>query len=121
MFNYPFERLEAWQLSRKFVVKIYNLTDSFPPKERFGLTSQLRRAAVSVSSNLAEGTGRWTQKDQAHFYSIAYSSLMEVLNQLIISGDLNWVESESLNTIRQEIERLSNKIYSLRKSTINKG
>ncbi|MDD2229247.1 MAG: four helix bundle protein [Candidatus Cloacimonetes bacterium] len=73
-----------WQNARKLVQKIYCLTKTLPAGERFGLTSQIQRAAVSVSSNIAEGASRKGYKDQAHFYQIAYASLMEVLCQLIL-------------------------------------
>lgn len=77
MYVYPFEKLVVWQLSKKLVVRIYGLTKEFPAQEKFGMVSQMRRAAVSICSNIAEGSGRFTAKDQSHFYSMAYSSLME--------------------------------------------
>jgi four helix bundle protein len=69
-----FEKSEAWKESRKLVRQIYQLTKTFPDSEKFGLMSQMRRAAISVSSNLSEGSGRATVKDQKHFYRMAYSS-----------------------------------------------
>lgn len=120
MYTYSFEKLEVWQLAKKLVVKIYGITSQFPAEEKFGLVSQLRRAAVSICSNLAEGSGRNTSKDQAYFYGMAYSSLMEILNQLLISYDLNWISETNLNTIRIDIEIISAKINSLRKSTFIK-
>lgn len=74
MFTYPFEKLDVWQLSKKPVVKIYTITKSFPPDEKFGLVNQRRGAAVSISFNIAEGSGRTTSKNQAYFYNMAYSS-----------------------------------------------
>jgi len=79
--TYAFENLTVWQESRKFVKEIYLVTADYPKDERYGLISQLRRASVSVSSNLAEGSCRWSKKEQARFYEIAYGSLIEVLNQ----------------------------------------
>lgn len=70
------------------VEEIYRVTKEFPRDERFGLTNQMRRCAVSVASNLAEGTSRMTKKDKAHFTTISFSSLMELLNQTIISKEL---------------------------------
>ncbi|NOU47567.1 MAG: four helix bundle protein, partial [Bacteroidales bacterium] len=70
--KYAFENLEVWQKSRILVKSVYVLTASFPNDEKFGLTSQMRRACVSVSSNIAEGSTRWSQKDQARFYEIAF-------------------------------------------------
>lgn len=118
MYTYPFEKLEVWRLSKRLVVDIYKITGKFPTEERFGLVNQMRRAAVSISSNLAEGSGRNTAKDQAYFYNIAYSSLMELLNQLLIAFDLKWIEEEELNRLRSEIEVISVKINALRKSIL---
>ncbi|MBK9939889.1 MAG: four helix bundle protein [Chitinophagaceae bacterium] len=88
MFRPSEKKLNAWKESRIWVTWVYKVTADFPADEKFGLISQLRRAAVSVVSNLAEGSARKSAKDQAHFYQMAYSSLIEVLNQLIISNDL---------------------------------
>lgn len=82
------------------------------------MVSQLRRSSVSVCSNIAEGSSRKTAKDQAGFYSISYSSLMELLSQLIISVDLGWVSADTLSEIRNDIETLSNKLNSLRNSRL---
>ena len=82
------------------------------------MVNQMRRAAVSVSSNIAEGSSRNSQKDQANFYGMAYSSLMELLNQLIISNELSWISNEELSIIRKDIEVVSFKINALRKSIL---
>ena len=87
---FAFEKLEVWQKSRDLVKDIYKVTANYPSEERFGLTSQLRRASVSVSSNIAEGSTRWSKKDQARFYEMSFGSLMEILNQLILSTDLKF-------------------------------
>ncbi len=118
MYTYPFEKLEVWHVAKNLVVKIYKLTASFPAEEKFGMVSQMRRAAVSICSNLAEGSGRNTSKDQGHFYGLAYSSLMELLNQLLIALELNWLPQEHFNEVRQELERISAKINSLRKTIL---
>lgn len=118
MYTYPFEKLDVWQLAKQLVVKIYSLTKAFPSDEKFGIVNQMRRAAVSVSSNIAEGSSRNSQKDQANFYGMAYSSLMELLNQLIISNELSWISSEELAIIRNDIEVVSFKINALRKSIL---
>ena len=96
------------------------MTESFPSEEKFILTSQIRRAALSISSNLAEGSSRKTPKDQSHFTTMAYSSLMELLNQLIIANDLCYLNDSELHHIRPEIELLSNKLNSFRNSQFNK-
>jgi four helix bundle protein len=102
--TYSFEKLEAWKESRKLVRQIYQLTKTFPDSEKFGLMSQMLRAAISVSSNLAEGSGRATVKDQNHFYRMAYSSLLEILNQLILALDLEFISSKDYESSRRQIE-----------------
>lgn len=84
MDSYSFENLEVWKVSRKFVVEVYKIQSSFPPFEKYGLGDQLRRAVISVPSNIAEGNSRTSIKEQIHFIEIAYGSLMEVYCQLII-------------------------------------
>jgi four helix bundle protein len=121
MYTYSFEKLEVWQLAKKLVIKIYKITSQFPAEEKYGLVSQLRRASVSICSNLAEGSGRNTPKDQGSFYNNAYSSLVEVLNQLLISYDLTWISQTDLNEVRNDIELISSKINSLRKATLKKA
>jgi hypothetical protein len=120
MFTYPFERLDAWQAARALSSQIYKVTACFPAEEKYGIVQQLRRAAISVSSNLSEGTGRFSPKDQAHFYSMAYSSLMELLNQIIISKDLEFIPTNDYEALRSSIEPLSAIITGLRKHTLNK-
>ncbi|WP_299212856.1 four helix bundle protein [uncultured Dokdonia sp.] len=97
MRTFSFEKLNVWQKSRQLSVAIYTLTKSFPDEERFGLISQMRRCAVSVSSNIAEGSGRHSSKDKARFTEISYSSLLELLNQLILSQDLELISEEHID------------------------
>lgn len=118
--KFSFERLEVWQDARKLANMIYEHTKSFPDNEKFGLTNQMRRAAISVSSNIAEGSSRTSTKDQANFYQMAFSSLMEILNQVIISHDLNYLNEPEELAYRSQIEKIANKINALRKSAINK-
>ncbi|MCW3073165.1 MAG: four helix bundle protein [Flaviaesturariibacter sp.] len=117
MHTYAFEKLDVWQEARKLVAAVYTLTRNYPSDEKFGIVNQMRRCAVSIPSNIAEGSARKTSKDQAHFYTMAYGSLMELLNQLILSADLNFISSEDLINLRISIESLSNKINALRRST----
>jgi four helix bundle protein len=83
MKQYSFEKLIVWQEARVLVKSIYTITRTFPKEEIFGITSQMRQAAISICSNIAEGSGRTTKPDQSNFYRISYSSLLELLNQLI--------------------------------------
>jgi four helix bundle protein len=112
---FSFEKLDVWVLSRQLTKEIYQLTMGFPENEKFGMTVQIRRAAVSVVSNIAEGTSRTSGKEQARFSEIAYSSLMEVLTQLIIANDIGYIGSSELNKKRILIEEISNKLNKLRK------
>ena len=79
-YQFSSEKLDVWQLSRKLSVSIYKRTQSFHPEEKYSLTSQTRRLALSVSANIAEGTTRVSAKDQSHFTTNAFSSLMELFN-----------------------------------------
>jgi four helix bundle protein len=121
MHIYSFERLEVWQKARELTKEIYLLTSKFPEEEKYSLTNQIRRAIISVSSNLAEGSSRKTSKEQARFTQMAFSSLLELLNQIIISFDLGFVSEEELIQIRSKIEELSNKINAFYNSQINKS
>jgi four helix bundle protein len=118
--KYSFEKLEVWQLSRKLVKITYGLTNTFPVEEKFGIINQMRRAAISVSSNISEGSSRSSFKDQARFTVISYGSLMELLNQYILSNDLKWISDNELMEIRILIEEISNKLNSLRNYQLNK-
>ena len=113
MKTYSFEKLDAWQEARKLAVKIYKVTRDFPEDERFGLISQMRRCCISISSNIAEGTSRWSGKDQIRFYEIAYGSLMELLNQCIISCDLLMLHEDHLKDIRMDIDSIAHKLTRL--------
>ncbi len=117
---FSFEKLNFWQELIRFIKLIYQTTKTFPDQEKFGLISQLRRAAISVSSNIAEGTSRSSYKDQAHFSQIAYSSLMEVLSQIIVSLDLGFINIEKYKEIRSLIENLSRQINALRNSQLSR-
>ncbi|MFK5890983.1 MAG: four helix bundle protein [Flavobacteriaceae bacterium] len=120
MYQYYFEKLDVWKLSIDLSLKIYKLTEAFPSDERFGLTSQLRRAITSVPTNLTEGLSRDSFKDQARFTTIAYGSLMEVLNLLIISYKLNYFEEKTYLELRTIINEVSNKINALKKSQLKR-
>jgi len=113
---FSFEKLEVWKLSKAFPVKVYKSSENFPNEEKFGLVSQLRRAAVSVASNLAEGASRKSKKDQAHFSQLAYSSLMEVLCQLEIARDISYITEDEFQNLRDEASKIAYMINSLRKS-----
>lgn len=83
-----FEDLAAWQESHKLVLSIYSLTDQLPQRETFGLADQMRRASVSVTSNIAEGFGRLSYRDKCRFYFMARGSIIELQNQLLVVRDI---------------------------------
>jgi len=113
---YSFEKLECWQHARQLAVWVYSITKNFPIDEKFGMVTQMRRAAISIASNLAEGTSRKTSKDQSHFSTISYSSTIELLNDLIIANDLEFITSELYVEGRERIEKQTLLIAGLRKS-----
>ena len=119
-FVYGFEKLDVWLDARQLTRDIYIITKSFPEEEKFGLVSQVRRAIVSVSSNLAEGSGRTGNKDQAHFTQLSFSSLMEVTNLLILASDLEFISNDEYNQLRSKIQKISNRLNALRKSQLGR-
>ncbi|SOD94932.1 four helix bundle protein [Spirosoma fluviale] len=110
-----FKELVVWQKSHRFVLDIYKLTKQFPKEELFGLTSQLRRSAVSVPGNIAEGYRKRTIPDKAKFLNTAQGSLDESLYYLILAGDLEYADTKALQTDLEEIARMLNAYY----TTIN--
>ncbi|MFB6306774.1 MAG: four helix bundle protein [Flavobacteriales bacterium] len=117
---YSFERLEVWQESRKLVKEVYIYTKDFPDNEKYGLTKQLHRASVSISSNIAEGSTRMSKREKTRFYEIAFGSLIEVLNQLIIANDLGYLNNKPLYDLRNQIEKIGRMLHSLTKSNTKK-
>lgn len=120
MHIYSFEKLEAWQLGRALNKQIYKLSKRLPDDEKFGAIAQIRRASLSVTCNLAEGSGRRSGKDQARFSEIAYSSLMEVLNLLIIFVDLEFLNQADLDATRPLIENISRKVSALQSAQLKR-
>lgn len=102
-----FEDLEVWRKAHKLVLAIYKLTRSFPNEEKYGLVSQMRRAAVSIPANIAEGFKKRTLKDKSNFYNIAQGSLEELRYYLILAKDLNDVEeNQECVNLAEEISRM---------------
>lgn len=119
--QFPFEKLEVWQDARKLVADGYQCSRGFPKEERFGLTSQLNRAAVSVANNLAEGSGRASLRDQAHFSAQSYSSLMEAASDLILAIDLRFTTEKDTDRILDQAYDLSVRIHNLRESQLRRS
>jgi len=114
MYIFSFEKLEVWKNSVELTKIVYNFTKHFPSDEKFGIISQMRRAAISVSSNIAEGTSRKTGKDKSYFTTIAYASLMELMNQSVIANELEYLSKDELMVIREKISHISNQLNKLR-------
>ncbi|WP_297747019.1 four helix bundle protein [Hydrogenophaga sp.] len=109
-----YRELVAWQVSFALARRIYEITEAFPRNEMFGLTSQLRRAAVSIPSNLAEGAGRSTRKEFAHFVTMARGSLNEMETQVLLAKELGFVQGA--DDLALDIERLFALLNGLRNS-----
>jgi four helix bundle protein len=97
-----FTGLRAWQEGHKLVLIIYGTTENFPRKEVFGLISQMRRSAVSITSNIAEGFSRKSVKEKVQFYSMALGSLTELQNQLLIARDVKYIETKEFLKIAEQ-------------------
>jgi four helix bundle protein len=115
---FRFEKLDVWRKAGDFADQIYDVTRSFPADERYGLTSQLRRASVSISSNIAEGSGRSSNKDFAHFVEIAYSSVMEVVSELYIAARQSFLTVDNRNKLCERAEELARMLSGLRTSLL---
>ena len=98
-----YKDLKVWQKAYQLCLEIYKMTRSFPKEERYGLISQLRRAALSIPSNIAEGYGRRTKGEYIQALYIGYGSICELETQILLSGDLGYVEKEHLDRIQGEI------------------
>lgn len=110
-----FKELDIWKLSFEFTNEIYMVTKKFPQDEMYGLTNQIRRAIVSVSSNIAEGSGRNSNKYFKHFLHMSLGSAKEVECQLMIAQSLNYISEEELNYLVGKIDIISGKIFTLAK------
>jgi four helix bundle protein len=117
---FRFEKLDVWQRAVEHASEIYAVTRSFPNDERFGLTNQMRRAAVSISSNIAEGSGRSSDVDFARFLEYAYSSLMEVVSQSTIATRQDFLQKEPFDRIYAESEELARMLSGLRSTLLQR-
>ena len=120
MHEYYFERMRVWQNARRLVNDVYQLTKNFPKDEDFHLKSQMRRSASSIKSNIAEGQGRNTKKDQAHFTTMAYSSLIELINHLITARDQELMDEETYVNAREKLDFISSQLNALKKVQTSK-
>ena len=111
---FRFEKLIGWQKAIDYADGVYDATAGFPAEERFGLTSQLRRAAVSISSNVAEGCGRWSDADQSRFVEIAYGSLMETVSQIHLARRRQFVSEVTFQGLYRSADELARILSGLR-------
>jgi len=118
MFN--FEKLEAWEEAVKFADLVYKLTRNFPDQERFGLTNQMRRAAVSISSNIAEGSSRISRPDFARFVEIATGSLFEAVSQSFLGRNQGFLNNDLFRQLYAAAEKQGKMLSGLRSALLNK-
>ena len=119
-YKLPFEKLEVWQEARQFVKSIYALSKKFPDKEKFGLEQQIKRSAISIAANIAEGSSRTSSKDQAHFTQIAYGSLMETACLITLGEDLGYFTASDKSEMYEQVHCLANKLNALRKYQLSR-
>ena len=115
-----YKELKVWQKSYQLCLEMYKTTKTFPKNEGFGLTSQMRRAALSIPSNIAEGYGRKTTPDYLRFLYIAYGSTCELETQLLLSGDLGYLNKEKVSELQRDIGEVERMLKALIKSLENK-
>lgn len=113
MYLKSYKELIVWQKSIQLVKEIFLLTDELPKSEIYGLVSQMRRAVVSIPSNIAEGYGRRSVKKYAQFYSIAYGSALELETQLIVCNELKFISSEQLTKVQSLLEEVLKMLNSM--------
>ncbi len=114
--TYAFEKLDAWIQAKELAKLVYQLVAKFPNYEQFALCSQVRRAVISIPSNIAEGTGRMSMKEKIHFLEIAYGSLLETYCQLQIAVELGYINNVELNNVNPKFFSTSRLISGLRRS-----
>ena len=114
--NFSFETLNVYQAVRNLVKEIYIAQKHLPKEETYALGDQIRRAAISISSNLAEGSARSSYREKIHFIEISYGSLMEVYSQLQLGVDLNYIEQETFLSIREDIINIAKMMSGLKSS-----
>lgn len=113
MKNHKFKDFKVWQKSMAVAKEVYLISATFPPDERFGLTSQVRRCAVSIPSNIAEGSGRNSNADFARFLAISLGSAYELETQLLLAELLNFIEIKQLETLLEQLTEIQKMIYTL--------
>lgn len=114
-----FKKYDIWHISHSITLEIYKTTSVFPKEELFGITSQIRRAASSIATNISEGCGRNSDKEFNQFLNIALGSANETEYLLILSNDLKYIDNEVFENLSQKINEIKSKIYNLKKAISN--
>ena len=120
MKDFFYKKLDAYQIAKEFTLYVYSLVKKFPSYEQYAICDQLRRAAVSVPSNIAEGMGRMAVKERIHFLEISYGSVVEVLCQLDLAKSLGYISEQELDNAEEIAARLTKVMSGLRKSLSEK-
>ena len=118
--KYEYKNLDVYKESKNLVKMVYGLIEKFPKVETYALCDQLRRAVISVPSNIAEGSGRTSVKDQAHFFEMAFGSLMEVSCQMDIACDLGYIEPLELNQVEELVRKIAAMLTGLRRKCLTR-
>lgn len=111
-----FKKLQIWQRSRVYVKQVYLMTNQFPNSEKFGLVSQLNRAAISIPSNIAEGCGQGTEKSLSHYLDLALGSACEVETQIYLAYDLEFIDEQKMKRLTDEIVQIRRMIIGYQKT-----
>lgn len=119
--KYSYKNLDAYKEAKTLVLQVYSLLKQFPKEEQYALCDQLRRAVISVPSNIAEGSGRTSAKDQAHFFEMAFGSLMEVNCQIDIAHDLGYISKDDVENIEKHVKSISALLSGLRRKIIGES
>lgn len=121
MKKYNYKDLDLYKAAKELVLSVYALLRKFPKEEQYALCDHLRRAVISIPSNLAEGSGRTSAKDQAHFLEMAFGSLMEVECQLDIACDLGYISNEELESLNAQIARVAAMLSGMRRKLLGEN
>lgn len=119
--KYSYKNLDAYKESKTLVMLVYAFLKKLPREENYALCDQLRRAVISIPSNIAEGSGRTSSKDQAHFLEIAYGSLMEVSCQIDIAHDLGYITQEDMDNIEQYVKAIAALLSGIRRKILREN
>lgn len=121
MNEYSYQTLNVYKDAKALVIDVYRLLKLYPAEERYALCDQIRRAAISITSNIAEGISRYSDKEKVHFLEIAYASMMEVDSQMDISVDLEYITLDQFAEIREKITAVGKQLSALRAKYITKN